>query len=347
MWYIIFVLATISTLYTSLGGIKAVIWTDTFQMLIVMSVICTIVIRSFAGGFDLIKTWQEETEKGRVKIFDFNPDPFERHTTMTVVLTTTIQIATAVGTSQAFLQKIINLPTLRSAQTAVFGSLVANKLGQGLLLVLAMMVVSYYRTCDPIITKRAETAEQSVPLYIMDTLGQTVGLSGLYVSALCAGTLSQVAMFVSSTMAIIMEDIVKKYFWKDINAQQSIKMTRIIGAVYGFASIATVFLIINMGNILQCTLGLFTVFSSSLNGLYLVGMLFPSANGTGALVGTVSSFLVGCVLTVGNMLVYQPFHEKLHVSVRECSAFYQNVTGHTYWNDTLLNELSYDDLHHK
>ena len=59
-----FVIFAVCIFYTAIGGIKAVMWTDVFQV-----------------------TWLNRYyESGRVELFNFNPDPRRRHTVWGLVI---------------------------------------------------------------------------------------------------------------------------------------------------------------------------------------------------------------------------------------------------------------------
>ena len=76
--YSIALIFAIGTFYTTIGGIKAVIWTDMFQASIML--ICMIII-FIKGTFDaggLSQLWLINEKGGRLNFFVFNPDPFIR-----------------------------------------------------------------------------------------------------------------------------------------------------------------------------------------------------------------------------------------------------------------------------
>jgi Na+/proline symporter len=72
------IIGLIATLYTAIGGIKAVIWTDFYQTIIMIASLVIIVAKGLydIGGF--ANMWQINLYGGRLQLFDFNPDPFIR-----------------------------------------------------------------------------------------------------------------------------------------------------------------------------------------------------------------------------------------------------------------------------
>lgn len=67
--YITPILCLICIFYTTLGGLKAVVWTDTLQFLITMGAMTTILFMGTkeAGGFKEI--WNTADDSGRIEFF--------------------------------------------------------------------------------------------------------------------------------------------------------------------------------------------------------------------------------------------------------------------------------------
>ncbi len=69
---------TITTFYTCIGGIKAVIWTDLFQAIIMVLFLSVLVGKGIADAGGLSEIIRISGENGRLNLFEFNPDPFVR-----------------------------------------------------------------------------------------------------------------------------------------------------------------------------------------------------------------------------------------------------------------------------
>ncbi|GFS18619.1 transposase, partial [Elysia marginata] len=74
------------TFYTTLGGMKAVLWTDTFQACVIAAGLLAVAIKGsmVEGGFD--KAWQIASDNGRIRFFDFSPDPKTRHSVWSMII---------------------------------------------------------------------------------------------------------------------------------------------------------------------------------------------------------------------------------------------------------------------
>lgn len=80
LWGSVFATGIVCTFYCTLGGLKAVVWTDAFQMVVMIVGFLTVLIQGSAkaGGFHNVL---EQSRNGsRLTIFDFDVDPLRRHT---------------------------------------------------------------------------------------------------------------------------------------------------------------------------------------------------------------------------------------------------------------------------
>ena len=107
--------------YTTLGGLKAVIWTDVFQSAIMLCGFIMIVIRGSIdfGGFSNI--WKTAVEFGRVDFIHFEFDLTRRHTFWSIVVGGFFGLWS--GTfccNQTEVQRYLSCKTKAEAQKSVF-----------------------------------------------------------------------------------------------------------------------------------------------------------------------------------------------------------------------------------
>ncbi|XP_017769092.1 PREDICTED: sodium-coupled monocarboxylate transporter 2-like [Nicrophorus vespilloides] len=109
--YITMFFSTVCIFYTTIGGFKAVIWTDTMQFVIMAgtAIMITVIGTSASGGFQ--KIWEDSLESGRFHI-DFDPDPRKRDTFWTICVGLVIYWFQYVGVNQSCIQKCISLPSM-------------------------------------------------------------------------------------------------------------------------------------------------------------------------------------------------------------------------------------------
>lgn len=84
LWLSVLTIGIVCTVYTALGGLKAVIWTDVFQTLVMFlgQLVVIIVGSRKVGG--MVHVWEVASKHGRISGIELDPDPFVRHTFWTL-----------------------------------------------------------------------------------------------------------------------------------------------------------------------------------------------------------------------------------------------------------------------
>ena len=98
-------LGFIGTLYTTIGGIRGVIWNDLFQALVMFTSLFIIITKGVidAGGFG--ELWMTNLDGGRLNFFDFNPDPFIRQSFWSLIIGQAIYMSMSFCFDQQMIQR--------------------------------------------------------------------------------------------------------------------------------------------------------------------------------------------------------------------------------------------------
>ncbi|XP_037075870.1 sodium-coupled monocarboxylate transporter 1-like [Pollicipes pollicipes] len=323
-------------IYTTLGGMKAVLWTDTVQVVIMFGAMLAVIIKgSFdVGGFS--EVWEISRQGDRIEFFNFDPNPGVRHTVWTLVVGGYFTWITIYGVNQAQVQRYLCVPTKRQAATAIW----INCFGLFLLLTICgyagLVIYAKYHLCDPLTSKSVSTPDQLFPLFVMDTMGEIHGVPGLFVAGIFSGALSTVSSGINSLAAVTVEDFVKPFRKVAISSQQQAKMSKFLAVGFGLLAFALVFVAERLGDILQAALSIFGMVGGPLLGLFTLGMFFPWANYIGAMVGTFTGLIIIFWIGVGVQVekAYGRIHsDKLMVSIEGCPRY--NVTSEDLLTTTL------------
>ncbi|KAF3821952.1 hypothetical protein GH733_007326, partial [Mirounga leonina] len=131
------------------GGLKAVVWTDTFQMVVMIVGFLTVLIQGSAYAGGLHNVIEQSTNGSRLNIFDFDVDPLRRHTFWTISVGGTFTWLGIYGVNQSTIQRCISCKTEKHAKLALY----FNLLGLWIILVCAvfsgLIMYSHFRDCDP------------------------------------------------------------------------------------------------------------------------------------------------------------------------------------------------------
>lgn len=333
IWTAVLSIGLVCTFYTSIGGMKAVVWTDFFQGIMMYASIMVIVIKGVydVGGWDAM--WNINLEGDRIIFFRFDMDPTIRYTFWSVLIGGYITWMGNYAANQAMIQRYMTISTLRGAQGCLWINLPALILLIVLTGLCGLIIYAFYVTCDPIGSKMIQEQDQLLPRFVMETLGSLPGIPGLFVSGVFSGALSTVSSGVNSLAAVSLEDFVKPYMWKDISEVSATRLTKGLAMSFGFLSIALVYVAQQLGGVLKAALTVHGIVGGPMLGVFTLGMFCPCANTWGASVGLVSGFVIAFWFGIGSF-VSKPFTPKLSFSYQNCSQLYYNATGIDIFNAT-------------
>ncbi|XP_070179821.1 sodium-coupled monocarboxylate transporter 2-like [Littorina saxatilis] len=302
LWGSIISVGLICTVYTAFGGMKAVLWTDCFQVGMMLAGYMAVLIQGSIklGGFS--KGWEAMENSGRVLFAEFAPDITVRHSVWSLTIGAFTTWIAVYGCNQAMVQRACSLPTLRRAQKAFW----LNVPGLWLILYLGCMIgvvmYGYYAKCDPVTSGIISKADQLLPLYVMDVLGEVRGLPGLFVAGLFSGALSTVSSGLNAVAAVFLKDIIQSFFIPDMTDIRATRMSQALALIFGFICLGLTWVASQLGNVLQAALALYGMLSGPSLGAFTLGMLCPHANEKGAIVGVLTSMMFIFSIGMGNFI---------------------------------------------
>ncbi|XP_020836075.1 sodium-coupled monocarboxylate transporter 1-like [Phascolarctos cinereus] len=111
LWGAVVTTGIVCTFYCSLGGLKAVVWTDVIKTFIMVAGFSSIIIQTshLQGGLKTIIRHAEEG--GRLRFWDFNPSPLQRHTFWTIAIGGTFTWTGIYGVNQSQVQRYLACKT--------------------------------------------------------------------------------------------------------------------------------------------------------------------------------------------------------------------------------------------
>ncbi|ELT99564.1 hypothetical protein CAPTEDRAFT_23564, partial [Capitella teleta] len=296
----------ICTLYTMIGGIKAVIWTDTIQMVILFVglVILAGVSSSKVGGFG--EVWQIAQDNGRDVFFDWSLDPRVRYTFWGQVIGQWTMHCSVLFSNQMMIQRYMTVSKLQHAQISVSLLMVLSSLCVAILAIIGWTIFAFYKT-DPLISKHILKGDQILALFFLDVLGAQHGLPGLLTAAVFAAALSTVSSAVNSLAAVTLEDFVKpayhKVYKNPLTERMATNLTISLALAFGAIAIGLSFAAEFMAEkLIEAPVIVWTTVGGPLAGVFIMGFFFPWVNSAGALCGMLTSLSLSLWLGIGGMM---------------------------------------------
>ncbi|KAH8381946.1 hypothetical protein KR009_001131 [Drosophila setifemur] len=285
------IVSIICVFYTSLGGLKAVVWTDVVQAVSMVGALLLVAIKGSmdigGAGVVLERAW----DSGRLEAPDLSIDPTVRHTFWCLFFGGIVYWTQTNAVSQNMIQRYLALPTLADARKAlcIFCA--------GVLILMALcgynglLIYATYQTCDPITTKLAKARDQLLPLFVMDTLGEMPGMTGLFIAGVFSAALSSLSTCLNSMSAVVLEDFVKPYVKKPLSSASINWIMRLVVVGVGTLCVCLVYVVEHMGTVLQLTMSLEAITNGPLFGIFTLGLFLPWINGNSALLGGITGVI--------------------------------------------------------
>src|SRR3954447_4387904 len=280
------VIVIVTAIYTTLGGIKAVIWTDFIQASIMIGSALTAVallysaipggwhkIAELHGGFhlsDILTTGLDPAKSG----WDKWKGMFEIEYTIFAGLigSTFITMATH-GTDQDMVQRMLTAPDVRrSRRSLVLSGLADIPIALTFLSIGLLLWVYYQVNPDPNLPKSPEVFCHFI-LYQMP-----VGLRGLLLAGIFATAMGSLSTAVNALATSFTRDWYEPYINPGANDEQSLRAVRWATIWFSILMIivasTTAWLVIVHPNvrIIPIVLGIFGYTYGSLLGVFLCGM---------------------------------------------------------------------------
>ena len=351
-WISILIIGVITLVYSFQGGMKAVIWGDVVQMIILFLgiVICLVYGLSELGGFDNFLT---HVDKDRLTAVDFskwgfnNGDKQDEFGFWPMVIGGFFLYASYYGTDQTQSQRLLSasgMPTIKKLLLAnglfrfpltltycimglVLGTLLLQDMGFQ-----ELMESTYQANIGSLEGKKADLM---VPVFIIKYLPN--GVIGILIVAIMSAAMSSLSSTVNSLSAVTMEDFVKR-FKPNMSDQSYVMNSRLLSLFWGLVCLFFAFFAGNIeGTVIEVINKVSSVFYGPILAAFILAILTKRTHALGANIGIVVGVLfnmylwlyvpevfwfwwnaIGCVVTmvvalVCSMLIKKKANEGLEV----------------------------------
>jgi SSS family solute:Na+ symporter len=309
-------------LYSMLGGIKAVIWTDTIQgiILILGALTCAIFLTvKMPGGAG--RLFEIASEHNKFSLGSFGPSL--RDSTFWVVLVYGLFINLQnYGIDQNYIQRYMSAGSEREARSsALFGSLLYVPVSL-LFFYIGTALFSFYTAQPGLLPAELSVAgagDRVFPHFIVT--GLPAGLTGLLIAAIFSAGMSTVSTSLNSTATIFLTDYYKRYFNIKASEKASMNVLRISSLITGLLGIIIAIILVGVESVLDAWWALASIFSGGMLGLFLLGFIVIKSGKTEAIIGVILGVILivwmslsPIVFTEGTMGAFRsPFHSNLTI----------------------------------
>ncbi|XP_071451824.1 sodium-coupled monocarboxylate transporter 1-like [Hetaerina americana] len=330
------IVSLVCIFYTTLGGVKAVVWTDALQIFLMFgSLISVVVIGTITfGGFETV--WQRNAETNRTEFFNLDLDPTTRHTFWGTAFGLSINFINDFSVNQMLIQRCLIMPSLKESRILITISLGGIVILTSICAYIGLQIFAAYYDCDRISTKVVSEAEQLFPHYVMEMTGSMPGLPGLFMAGVFSAALSSMSTALNSMSGVIYEDFISPFLYPKPSEERASFIMKITCAVLGIICVILVFIVENLEGVLQSAWSLEGISCGPMLAIFVLGLFFPWASSTGTLVGSITGLVIMGIICIGNQFAITNGYiqsPKKPVSLDGC-AFLFNATGNASLQDT-------------
>jgi SSS family solute:Na+ symporter len=288
LYRVILVLGVTATLYAGFGGLKAVVWTDVLQALMLFGGAAAIVLYVWYYTGQGPSAWwaaagRQSAEHTSPPFFSF--DPTVRMTVVTALLSGFMwQICTHCS-DQVVLQRYASTPSLTAARNSYLTNIAASLSITTLLgvsgLALLFFYLEYPRNLPPGVT--AMTAgDELMPYFYANQL--PIGCGGLILANFLCDAMQTLVSGVNSVTAVASQDVVEHGLLIPRSNKSRLWTARMLTLGLG---VSTTFIALGVArlaqssgkNIVDLMPRTFNMFLGPLGSLFLIGMFVPRVTG--------------------------------------------------------------------
>lgn len=323
-WIAVLMMGLISTAYTVMGGMKAVIVTDTLQFVILCGGILLILafaIQHTPGGLSII--WRVAVHDNKTRLVDFSFDPRDRITIWAALLGGTCFNLVQLVTDQIAVQRYLTAPTLKDTERALWLKFWVTLPLIGLFYLTGTVLYGFYRVNSalvprlansqlvPYLSQRAPvpgtaalTNDRLLPYFITHQL--PTPLPGLLIAAILGATIAVVSAGTNSLATAALMDF-RKTSTRAGTEDKLVLAARRLTALFGLIpTLMALFIMQYLGSLIEAIITISGVFGGPLLGMFFLGVLSKRSNGNGALLGALVGGAAGILIAFSKQLFAYP-----------------------------------------
>ncbi|CAF2418697.1 unnamed protein product [Rotaria sp. Silwood2] len=320
IWLSVVSIGIICTFYSSVGGMKAVIWTDVLQAIVILVGLLATIIQGFIVLGGVRPALSIAAKGGRIQFDSASFDPRVRHTVWSLIIGGGMNSLSTYSFNQTQVQRYMCVRTTRGAKQALFINAAGAAIVIWLCGIIGVILYVYYADCDPYTAKYVSDIDQIFPYFVMDVLSNIKGLPGIFLACVFSGSLSTISSGLNSLSAVIIEDVYKGLMGKSLSDERQGLASKIFSIVLGAVVMLLTYIVSFLGSILNAALSLFGVLSGPVMGVFFLGFFFPQANSRGGFIGFLASLFLQLWIFLGAQITRKQMKsERLPLSVANCS----------------------------
>ncbi len=303
LWIILVCNGLVSTLYTTIGGIRAVIWTDVVQAILMLAGgVLTLIFVGVSTGTTPVDWWNDAATIGHTDFTWFSLDPSKRNVVFWIAMNSVAWMVCTHGGNQVALQRYFTMSSPREARGMLFIKMAAEIMMSLLLVATGFALLTYYQRLpehlpDTLSLTLKRDADKIFPEFIANRLPPI--FAGGVVAALFAAAMSTISSGVNSMAAVFAIDLYRRNGNSTRKDPDQMQMGIWFTAFSGVIITLVAWALANLPgdfNFIDLMQKAFNFMIGPLGVLFLIGMFLPRCRSASAVAATMLGIVVGLSL---------------------------------------------------
>lgn len=339
-------------LYTVLGGMEAVIWTEVVQGVIKTLgalLILYLVVRGMPGGMKDIIDIGNSNQK--FSLGSISPD-FTQSTFWVVLFYGFFINLNNFGMDQNYIQRYHTATSSKQASKSVWFCVALYVPASLLFFIIGSALFAYYQVHPELAAavkqqvatgklgahassaavqqlaatlQPADYGDKIMPHFMVTKV--PAGLVGLIVSAILSAAMSTISSGMNASATVFTMDIYKRYFNRDMDEKKKLRVLYATTVVIGLLGLLTGIAMIGIKSVLDIWWELSGIFAGGMLGLFLLGIISKRSGNHAALTATIIGIIVILWMTFSGYIPEQyvflrsPLHKNMVIVVGTLTIF--------------------------
>ncbi|MCH1507867.1 MAG: sodium/solute symporter, partial [Akkermansiaceae bacterium] len=295
------VIGVLCVIYTVMGGIEAVVWTDAIQAIVLIggALLCFgLVVSQVDGGMGAIGLAMSEQGKGITASWSLSDISIGKGSTSGFVLFVAFMLANlpSYTSGQDVVQRYVTTSSEKEAAKSLWMNIVMVLVGSAIFFGLGTALYVFYQSKPELMDPALPKTDSVLPFFIMQNL--PVGVAGLIIAGVFAAAQSTISSSLNSVATAFVTDVYGRLLKPESSDERRLKVAKWVVISLGVVGIGVSCLLAKMG-----TDGVFMLFNrfigfalGPLGGLFALGIFSRRPNGRAGLLALISG--VVSVVTV-------------------------------------------------
>ncbi|MDF1813309.1 MAG: sodium/solute symporter [Verrucomicrobiales bacterium] len=290
----ILAIGVLCILYTVMGGIEAVVWTDAIQAVVLLcgALACFIIIifRLDGGIFTLVEIAQSDSKGLTADWFSLD---VSSSTTSGLIIFIGFFFATlpSYTAGQDVVQRYVTTPSEKEAARSLWLNIPMVFFGSMLFFFLGVALYAFYKTNPELLDPALERNDGILPFFILQNM--PVGVAGLIVAGIFAAAQSTISSSLNSVATAFVTDFYSRCLRQDTSDSHRLLVARKVVVILGTVGILLAATIAVTG--IKSAFDAFNTFIGMalgpVGGMFFLGVFIKRATGSAALIGALVGFL--------------------------------------------------------